>query len=155
MHARNQRGFTVIEVMIVSVVLGLLFAVTMPIYNEQIRRAEMVKVVELMDHLGNQATAFYTVHGRWPDRSSDLYEAIGANTHYDLADGDTVHRVLVDDGDGDGQVLAQVYGAAINSNSQQWIRLRMRQVGGKIVRDWCDTDGYQPTHVDAQPYLPC
>ena len=84
---REEKGFTLIEIMVVLVILGVLATITVPAYIKYVRKA---KIGEAISNVGSYATAiiiYKMEKGDWPaakpggQQSSDLLE-IDVNEKY-------------------------------------------------------------------------
>lgn len=62
----KQRGFTLIELMIVVAIVGILAAIAIPAYKEYVIRAKISEAVAFADFCKTLVFEFYTQSGAWP-----------------------------------------------------------------------------------------
>ncbi len=60
-----QKGFTLIELMIVVAIIGILAAVAIPAYGDYTARAQAAEAMTLLDGLKTPMTEAYTTDGTW------------------------------------------------------------------------------------------
>ena len=63
---KQQKGFTLVELMVVIGIIGIMMAFAIPIYTDFIERAKVADAVSLLSGLKHTAVEFYYYHGHWP-----------------------------------------------------------------------------------------
>jgi type IV pilus assembly protein PilA len=74
---KTQKGFTLIELMIVVAIIGILAAIAIPAYQDYIARAQVSDAVQLLGGLKTPLAEFYSDKGTWP---GSIITDLGANT---------------------------------------------------------------------------
>ena len=87
-----QKGFTLIELMIVVAIIGILAAIAIPAYQDYTIRAQVTEGLNLAGDLKAGVAEFYANNGAWPLTEVDLGQVVGAKT------GKYVTAVAVADG---------------------------------------------------------
>lgn len=136
MKAQVQKGFTLIELMIVVAIIGILAAIALPAYQDYTARSQMSEAMTLASGARTAVTEFYSAKGYFPaaNDSAGLAAAADITGNYvaqvDAAGGvitATMKTTGVAEGiDGAALLLSPVTAAG----SVTWI---------------CQTDGTTPT----------
>jgi type IV pilus assembly protein PilA len=95
---RSQKGFTLIELMIVVAIVGVLAVIAIPAYLDYTKKTRMTEVLTAMDAIAQGAAEYYSSMAYFPDdsygsnnlaRFSELYANI------DLADASSSAEILI------------------------------------------------------------
>jgi prepilin-type N-terminal cleavage/methylation domain-containing protein len=90
-----EKGFTLIELLVVITIIGVLAAISFPVYNKVVEKAREMQAKNDAMGLQNAVKAFYTEYGVYP---FDLTES--ADTVMKETDGEFMRVLLAEEGDG-------------------------------------------------------
>ncbi|ENW5779653.1 pilin, partial [Neisseria gonorrhoeae] len=104
-----QKGFTLIELMIVIAIVGILAAVALPAYQDYTARAQVSEAILLAEGQKSAVTEYYLNHGEWPENNDKAGVASS-----DKIKGKYVQKVEV----AKGVVTAQMASTGVNKEIQ-------------------------------------
>ncbi|EMT1417207.1 pilin, partial [Neisseria gonorrhoeae] len=135
-----QKGFTLIELMIVIAIVGILAAVALPAYQDYTARAQVSEAILLAEGQKSAVTEYYPNHGEWPKNNDSAGVASS-----DKIKGKYVQKVEVKN----GVVTAQMASSNVNKEIQGkklslWAKREDGSVkwfcGQPVTRDNADND---------------
>ncbi|MBH6178928.1 pilin [Neisseria meningitidis] len=101
-----QKGFTLIELMIVIAIVGILAAVALPAYQDYTARAQVSEAILLAEGQKSAVTEYYLNHGIWP----------GDNTSAGVASSSTIKGKYVKSVTvANGVITAQMASSNVNN----------------------------------------
>ncbi|EMS2106474.1 TPA: pilin [Neisseria gonorrhoeae] len=136
-----QKGFTLIELMIVIAIVGILAAVALPAYQDYTARAQVSEAILLAEGQKSAVAGYYLNHGEWPKNNASAGVASSAS---DIK-GKYVKSVTVTN----GVVTAKMLSSGVNKEIKGkrlslWARREAGSVkwfcGQPVTRDKDDND---------------
>ena len=75
----KQKGFTLIELMIVVAIIGILAAIAMPQYNKYVARTQVAEAFTLLGPVKQALTLYHQENGDFPDQgdADDRHDTLG------------------------------------------------------------------------------
>ncbi|EPI6373243.1 pilin, partial [Neisseria gonorrhoeae] len=135
-----QKGFTLIELMIVIAIVGILAAVALPAYQDYTARAQVSEAILLAEGQKSAVTEYYLNNGEWPENNG----AAGVASSGEIK-GKYVQSVTV----ANGVVTAEMKSDGVNKEIQGkklslWAKRENGSVkwfcGQPVTRDNAGTD---------------
>ncbi|HGM0477581.1 TPA: pilin, partial [Neisseria gonorrhoeae] len=143
-----QKGFTLIELMIVIAIVGILAAVALPAYQDYTARAQVSEAILLAEGQKSAVTEYYLNNGKWPENNGDAGVASASKII-----GKYVKEVKVEN----GVVTAQMASSNVNKEIQGkklslWAKREDGSVkwfcGQPVKRDNADNDAVTADGTD-------
>ncbi|HEZ6519769.1 TPA: pilin [Neisseria meningitidis] len=135
-----QKGFTLIELMIVIAIVGILAAVALPAYQDYTARAQVSEAILLAEGQKSAVTEYYLNHGKWPGNNTSAGVATSSKIK-----GKYVEKVEV----ANGVITAEMKSSGVNKEIQGkklslWAKRQAGSVkwfcGQPVTRDDTATD---------------
>ncbi|MBH6413001.1 pilin [Neisseria meningitidis] len=135
-----QKGFTLIELMIVIAIVGILAAVALPAYQDYTARAQVSEAILLAEGQKSAVTEYYLNHGIWPGDNNSAGVASSSKIK-----GKYVEKVEV----AKGVITAEMKSSGVNKEIQGkklslWAKRQDGSVkwfcGQPVTRDATDAD---------------
>nr|WP_101121178.1 pilin [Neisseria meningitidis] len=104
-----QKGFTLIELMIVIAIVGILAAVALPAYQDYTARAQVSEAILLAEGQKSAVTEYYLNHGIWPGNNTSAGVATSSKIK-----GKYVEKVEV----ANGVITAEMKSSGVNKEIQ-------------------------------------
>ena len=87
MHSRVGKGFTLIELMIVILIVAVLMAIAIPAYNGQVRKSRRAEAIQVLNELVLREEKWRAENPRYTDSATNLMGVANFNgllTNYDV-----------------------------------------------------------------------
>ncbi len=68
----NKKGFTLLELLIVVIIIGILAAIALPQYEKTVTKSKSAQMSEAVSSIAKAAQTFYMLHGSWQDSFEEL-----------------------------------------------------------------------------------
>ncbi|ENX0155687.1 pilin, partial [Neisseria gonorrhoeae] len=104
-----QKGFTLIELMIVIAIVGILAAVALPAYQDYTARAQVSEAILLAEGQKSAVTEYYLNNGEWPKDNGSAGVASASTIKGKYVESVTVEK---------GVVTAKMLSSGVNKEIQ-------------------------------------
>jgi type IV pilus assembly protein PilA len=140
-----QKGFTLIELMIVVAIIAILAAIAIPAYQDYLIRAQVSEGAVLSDGAKTAVAEFYSNHGHYPTNN----QSAGLPTNATSVSGKYVSQVAI----AGGVITATFSGPGVNSKiAGDMFVLSPLDKGGSM--DWTCVPTTAPSKPVPGKYLP-
>jgi prepilin-type N-terminal cleavage/methylation domain-containing protein len=92
MLRRNQRGFTLVELMIVVIIVGILAAVAIPMYQGATERAKASEAVAALGTIRGAMRVYFAEHGTYENANFTDGDQVTNGDVLDVSDNDLLGR---------------------------------------------------------------
>ncbi len=125
---KTQRGFTLIELMIVVAIIGILAAIAIPAYQDYTVRAKVSEGVVLASAARTSVTEFRISNNRWPSNNATAGLATtiqskyvsGVATTVDTTNNGSIVTISYNNNSGAGNGNTLVFAGTFTNNVVDW-----------------------------------
>ena len=146
----KQKGFTLIELMIVVAIIGVLAAIAIPQYNKYVARTQVAEAFALLGPVKQALTLYHQENGDFPDQgdADDRHDALGIPRQgvYRISPG---YVRLLQVLQNSGNILIEFKGASAGVNeliSRKRFEMQPSVTSG-VIRSWSCT----PSNIGGRP----
>lgn len=120
MHISTQKGFTLIELMIVVSIIGILAAIALPSYQNYTNRAKMAEVLSLTSFAKLAVTEYFQTEGKLPENNQE----VGLTENQERTNQSRyVKSLIIGDNSNPGQISITITGTSISSLDDKKVML--------------------------------
>ena len=158
-HMKNKNGFTIIELIMVMIIIGVLAAIAMPQYNKYVVRTQVAEAFALLAPVKKALTLYYQETGKFPDQTAltARHDALGIPRHNQYAaSADYVQQIRVKRTSGQIQVRFDGQAQGVNALiAGKRFDLRPVESSGAITSWFCHTNAPRGAWIDREYIKSC
>ncbi len=134
---KTRKGFTLVELVIVIVIVGILSVISVPIYRGYVEKAMMTEGKVLLSAIAKAELAYHVEHGYFcdtngeTDYSRELDIDSYANKYFNWFSASSGQKSYYDAGEYNDSVYIEVYGT--NNNNKYWTLRAEQTANGALV----------------------
>ena len=134
----NKKAFTLLELLVVVLIIGILAAIALPQYNKAVWKSRFVQAKTIAKNIANSEEVYFTANGQYTNNFTDLDVDLSPNSYNDKQDtayfnwGNCLLNVGTND-ERRREVQCFIY-----KNGKSYLRYVLEFYGGTyfINRDW-------------------
>lgn len=127
MDRKREKGFTLMELMVVIVIVAILAAVAVPLYVNYVKDAQRTEAKAAIGAVITAQQTYYQVNGTYLNQETFTPNAAGQQLNCDLTDALSNWNIRVTQGDGSGFTVEAV--GISGSTTGRLVRLSRTRTG--------------------------
>ena len=92
---RKNNAFTLIELMIAMLILGILVTIAIPNYGRSVERAKCSQAMQILKDMRSAGFSYFANNETFPNSETDLEDEVGANFYSDGSNPDWTFSISV------------------------------------------------------------
>lgn len=148
-------GFTLVELLVVVLIIGILAAIALPRYNLAVRKAKAAAVLATLNKLIEAGDVYYMANGSYTNDMASLDVSLADTTPYKIQAADEGFRWEANPQNKPGYPILQVFGSYFIAHYGHMVKWRLCIGGTEETAAVCRAlGGIQDKTVSYRFYLP-